>query len=171
MLYQLSYRRLLYICAKTHRKETHVYIHVCTDRLIFILLNLYLTRQSWWIWSDAEITDLWSNCIHYNVTGNWLCAASNENCKSSGKLCCVIFMISSLLGLRSSLFITLDYSVCLCFTSFAACLIFTFHRKKILEDSRDLSIGHFGYCFILAWSCVPLLLFSGVLYVHLRKRQ
>uniref|UniRef100_A0A4W5P6L5 Uncharacterized protein n=1 Tax=Hucho hucho TaxID=62062 RepID=A0A4W5P6L5_9TELE len=57
------------------------------------------------------------------------------------------------------------------FTSFAASLIFTFHRKEILEDSRDLSMGHFGYCFILAWSCVPLLLFSGVLYVHLRKRQ
>lgn len=57
------------------------------------------------------------------------------------------------------------------FTDFAGCLIFTFHRKEILDDSRDLSKGHFGYCFILAWLCVPLLLVSGVLYVHLRKKQ
>ena len=57
------------------------------------------------------------------------------------------------------------------FTVFAACLIFTFHRKEILSDSRDLSKGRFGYCFILAWLCVPLLLVSGVLYVHLRKKQ
>ncbi|KAG8007701.1 Epithelial membrane protein 3 [Nibea albiflora] len=56
-------------------------------------------------------------------------------------------------------------------TTFAACLIFTFHRKEILNDSRDLAKGRFGYCFILAWLCVPLLLISGVLYVHLRKKQ
>lgn len=57
------------------------------------------------------------------------------------------------------------------FTVFAACLIFTFHRKDILNDSRDLRKGHFGYCFILSWVCVPLLLISSFLYVHLRKRQ
>lgn len=56
-------------------------------------------------------------------------------------------------------------------TAFAACLIFTFHRKEILSDSRDLSKGRFGYCFILAWLCVPLLLVSGILYVHLHKKQ
>lgn len=57
------------------------------------------------------------------------------------------------------------------FTSFTACLIFTFHSKDILNDSRGLRKGRFGYCFILAWLCVPLLLTSAVLYVHLRKRQ
>uniref|UniRef100_A0A8C5BN76 Epithelial membrane protein 3a (MAM blood group) n=1 Tax=Gadus morhua TaxID=8049 RepID=A0A8C5BN76_GADMO len=57
------------------------------------------------------------------------------------------------------------------FAAFAACLIFTFRRKEILDDVRDLSTGHFGYCFIMAWVCVPLLLLSGVLYVHLRKKQ
>lgn len=56
-------------------------------------------------------------------------------------------------------------------TDFAACLIFTFHRKEILNDSRDLGKGRFGYCFILAWLCVPLLLISGVLYGHLRKKE
>lgn len=57
------------------------------------------------------------------------------------------------------------------FADFAACLIFTFQRKEILNDFRDLSKGRFGYCFILAWICVPLLLISGILYVHLRKKQ
>lgn len=56
-------------------------------------------------------------------------------------------------------------------TVFAACLIFTFHRKDILNDSRDLRKGRFGYCFILSWVCVPLLLISSFLYIHLRKRQ
>lgn len=56
-------------------------------------------------------------------------------------------------------------------TAFAACLIFTLHRKDILNDSRDLRKGHFGYCFVLAWICVPLLLVSAFLYAHLRKRQ
>ncbi|KAK2861958.1 hypothetical protein Q5P01_001491 [Channa striata] len=55
-------------------------------------------------------------------------------------------------------------------TDFAACLIFTFHIKEILNDYRDLSKGRFGYCFILAWLCVPLLLVSAVLYVHLRRK-
>ena len=57
------------------------------------------------------------------------------------------------------------------FTAFAACLIFTLHSKDILNDTRDLRKGRFGYCFVLAWICVPLLLISAFLYVHLRKRQ
>lgn len=57
------------------------------------------------------------------------------------------------------------------FTAFAACLIFTLHRKDILNDTRDLRKGHFGYCFVLAWICVPLLFISAFLYAHLRKRQ
>lgn len=55
-------------------------------------------------------------------------------------------------------------------STFAAVLIYTFQRKEILQDPRELSKGHFGYCFILAWVCIPLLLSSGVLYVHLRKK-
>uniref|UniRef100_A0A8C8HKR7 Epithelial membrane protein 3 n=1 Tax=Oncorhynchus tshawytscha TaxID=74940 RepID=A0A8C8HKR7_ONCTS len=149
-----------------------------------VIVPQELKFKFWWIWSDAEITDLWSNCIHDNATGNWLCAASNENdwlqAVQSLTVLSVVFSSVSFLVFLGQLFTMskggLFYFTGLCqvfagFTSFAACLIFTFHRKKILDDTRDLSIGHFGYCFILAWSCVPLLLFSGVLYVHLRKRQ
>ncbi|XP_049590512.1 epithelial membrane protein 3 isoform X1 [Syngnathus scovelli] len=92
----------------------------------------------------------------------------------------VVFSSISLLVFAAQLFTMskggLFYLTGLCqafagFTDFAACLIFTFHRKEILNDSSDLGKGHFGYCFILAWLCVPLLLISGVLYGHLRKKE
>ncbi|KAM9523850.1 epithelial membrane protein 3-like isoform 1-T5 [Salvelinus alpinus] len=50
-------------------------LHLLTLAMLFIATM----EKSWWVWTDAEITDLWYNCIHDNVTGNWLCAASNEN--------------------------------------------------------------------------------------------
>ncbi|KAK6318904.1 hypothetical protein J4Q44_G00101150 [Coregonus suidteri] len=148
---------------------------------LFTLAMLFIATMEK---TSGLITDLWSNCIHDNITGNWLCAASNGNdwlqAVQSLMVLSVVFSSISFLVFLGQLFTMskggLFYFTGLCqvfagFTSFATCLIYTFHRKKILEDSRDLSIGHFGFCFILAWSCVPLLLFSGVLYVHLRKRQ
>lgn len=56
-------------------------------------------------------------------------------------------------------------------TAFSAALIYTLHNKEILQDSRELTSGRFGYCFILAWVCVPLLLCSGIMYIHLRKKE
>lgn len=56
-------------------------------------------------------------------------------------------------------------------TAFSAALIYTLHNKEILQDSRELTLGRFGYCFILAWVCVPLLLCSGIMYIHLRKKE
>lgn len=56
-------------------------------------------------------------------------------------------------------------------TACSAALIYTLHNKEILQDSRELTLGHFGYCFILAWVCVPLLLCSGIMYIHLRKKE
>lgn len=43
--------------------------------------------QSWWVWSDSEITDLWYNCFHDNITDTWLCAASTENGRSLTRGC------------------------------------------------------------------------------------
>lgn len=37
--------------------------------------------QSWWVWTDSEISDLWYNCFHDNDTETWLCAATNESGK------------------------------------------------------------------------------------------
>ncbi len=37
--------------------------------------------QSWWVWADTEITDLWYNCFYDNATKTWLCAATTESGK------------------------------------------------------------------------------------------
>lgn len=63
------------------------------------------------------------------------------------------------------------YYLFLGLTAFSAALIYTFHKKEILGDSKELTSGHFGYCFILTWVCVPLLLCSGIIYIHLRKKE
>ncbi|XP_070704649.1 epithelial membrane protein 3 [Pempheris klunzingeri] len=148
------------------------------------MLLIATLEKSWWVWADTEITDLWYNCFHDNDTKTWLCAATNENdwlqSVQALMVLSVVFSSISFLVFLGQLFTMskggLFYFTGLCqafagLTDFAACLIFTFHRKEILNDSRDLNKGRFGYCFILAWLCVPLLLVSGVLYGHLRKRQ
>ncbi|RXM93033.1 Epithelial membrane protein 3 [Acipenser ruthenus] len=56
-------------------------------------------------------------------------------------------------------------------TVFSASLIYSLHAPEILSDSSLPPAGHFGYCFVVAWLCVPALLFSGVLYIHLRKKE
>ncbi|XP_059185079.1 epithelial membrane protein 3 [Centropristis striata] len=148
------------------------------------MLLIATLEKSWWIWDDVEITDLWYNCFHDNATNTWLCAATNESdwlqsVQALMVLSVVFSSISFLVFLgqlltmsKGGLFYFTGLSQAFAgFTAFAACLIFTFHRKEILSDSRDLSKGRFGYCFILAWLCVPLLLVSAVLYAHLRKKQ
>ncbi|KAM9409056.1 epithelial membrane protein 3 isoform 1-T2 [Pholidichthys leucotaenia] len=148
------------------------------------MLLIATLDKSWWIWADTEITDLWYSCFHDNATDTWLCATTTESdwlqSVQALMVLSVVFSSISLLIFLGQLFTmsrgSLFYFTGLCqafagFTDFAACLIFAFHRKEILSDSRDLSKGRFGYCFILAWLCVPLLLVSGILYVHLHKKQ
>ncbi|XP_072239225.1 epithelial membrane protein 3 [Leuresthes tenuis] len=160
-------------------------ISITVLHLVSLVMLLIATlEKSWWIWADSEITDLWYNCFYDNATQTWLCAATTESdwlqSVQALMVLSVVFSSISFLVFLFQLFTlsrgSLFYFTGLCqafagFTDFAACLIFTFHRKEILNDSRDLSKGRFGYCFILAWLCVPLLLISGVLYVHLRKKQ
>lgn len=141
-------------------------------------------EKSWWVWDDSEVSDLWYNCFHDNATDTWLCTATDESdwlqSVQALMILSVVFSSIAFLVFVGQLFTIskggLFYLTGLCqafagLTVFAACLIFTFHRKEVLNTTRDLSKGRFGYCFILAWICVPLLLVSAVLYVHLRKRQ
>lgn len=160
-------------------------ISITVLHLVTLSMLLIATlEKSWWVWTDSEITDLWHNCFQDNATKTWLCASTNENdwlqsVQALMVLSVVFSSISFLVFLGQLLTMSkggLFYFTGLCqafagFTAFASCLIFTFQRKEILNNSRDLNKGRFGYCFILAWLCVPLLLISAVLYVHLRKRQ
>ncbi|XP_061584529.1 epithelial membrane protein 3 [Cololabis saira] len=157
-----------------------VVLHLVSLAMLFIAT----LEKSWWVWTDSEITDLWYNCLHDNDTETWMCAATTESdwlqSVQALMVLSVVFSSISFLVFLAQLFTlnrgSIFYFTGLCqafagFTDFAACLIFTFHKNEILGDSRDQSKGRFGYCFILAWLCVPLLLISGVLYVHLRKKQ
>ncbi|KAG7280526.1 hypothetical protein CRUP_022056 [Coryphaenoides rupestris] len=134
------------------------------------LLLIATLEKSWWVWSDSEVSDLWC----FPAPTDWL-QSIQALMVLSVALSSIAFLVfvGQLFTLSTG---GLFYLTGLCqsfsgFTAFAACLIFTFRRKEILDDVRDLSSGHFGYCFIMAWVCVPLLLLSGVLYVHLRKKQ
>ncbi|KAM7422819.1 hypothetical protein PAMA_010722 [Pampus argenteus] len=157
-----------------------IVLHLLTLAMVVIAT----LEKSWWIWADSEITDLWHNCFHDNATKTWLCAATNESdwlqSVQALMILSVVFSSISFLVFLGQLFTMskggLFYFTGLCqafagCTDFAAALIFTFHTKEILNDSRDLTKGHFGYCVILAWLSVPLLLISGILYVHLRKKR
>ncbi|XP_027860013.1 epithelial membrane protein 3 [Xiphophorus couchianus] len=155
-------------------------LHLVSLAMLFIAT----LEKSWWVWTETEITDLWHNCFYMNSTQTWVCAAATESdwlqsVQALMILSVVFSSVSLLVFLGQLIFLSrgrLFYFTGLCqafagFTDFAACLIFTFHRKEILSHSRDPSNGRFGFCVILAWLCVPLLLISGVLYVHLRKKQ
>ncbi|XP_030633716.1 epithelial membrane protein 3 [Chanos chanos] len=154
-------------------------LHLITLAMLFIATM----EKSWWVWGDVENSDLWHKCIFDNATGTWLCASATENewlqtVQALMVLSVVLSSISFLVFLGQLFTMSkggLFYFTGLCqilagLAAFAGALIYTFQRKEILQDSRELALGNFGYCFILAWVCVPLLLCSGVLYVHLRKR-
>lgn len=52
---------------------------------------------------------------------------------------------------------------------FTGALIYAIHAEEILAERPPG--GSFGYCFALAWVAFPLALASGVIYIHLRKRE
>uniref|UniRef100_A0A8C7Y719 Si:dkey-264d12.4 n=1 Tax=Oryzias sinensis TaxID=183150 RepID=A0A8C7Y719_9TELE len=148
--------------------------------LSLAMLLIATLEKSWWIWADSEITDLWYNCLHDNTTDSWLCAATTESGNSTDvadwlqsvqalMVLSVVFSSVSLLVFLGQLF-TLTRGSLFYFTALSS-----FHdvmAKACLWSIKiDLSRGRFGYCFVLAWLCVPLLLVTGVLYIHLRKKQ
>ncbi|XP_022538007.2 epithelial membrane protein 3 [Astyanax mexicanus] len=153
-------------------------LHLITLAMLFIATM----EKSWWTLDDVENVDLWHKCIHDNNTDTWLCASTTENewlqsVQALMVLSVVLCSISFLVFLGQLFTMSkggLFYFTGLCqvfagLSAFAAVLIYTFQREEILQDIRDPSKGRFGYCFILAWVCVPLLLCSGVLYMHLKK--
>ena len=52
---------------------------------------------------------------------------------------------------------------------FSGALIYAIHAEEIL--AKHPRGGSFGYCFALAWVAFPLALVSGIVYIHLRKRE
>ncbi|KTG05653.1 hypothetical protein cypCar_00000997 [Cyprinus carpio] len=155
-------------------------LHLITLTVLFIAT----LEKSWWVWDGSEHSDLWYTCRFDNETEARLCLSSEKTewlqAVQVLMILSVVFSAISFLIFLGQLFTIskggLFYltGVCQAFAglnTFTAVLIYTLHNKEILHDSRELSSGHFGYCFYLAWVCVPLLLCSGIMYIHLRKRE
>ncbi|XP_029362866.1 epithelial membrane protein 3b (MAM blood group) [Echeneis naucrates] len=157
-------------------------LHLITLAMVFIATM----EKSWWVWDGLglENSDLWYNCRFDNITGAWFCASSKETewlqAVQVLMVLSVVFSSVSFLVFLGQLFTMskggLFYFTGLCqvfagLTTFSAALIYKLHNKEILPNSKELTSGHFGYCFILAWLCVPLLLCSGIMYIHLRKKE
>ncbi|RVE70397.1 hypothetical protein OJAV_G00063890 [Oryzias javanicus] len=155
-------------------------LHLITLAMLFIATM----EKSWWVWDGMENSDLWYNCRFDNSTETWLCSSTKETDWLQAvqvlMVLSVVFSSVSFLVFLGQLFTMskggLFYFTGLCqvfaaLTAFSAALIYTLHNKEILPDSKQLTSGHFGYCFILAWLCVPLLLCSGIIYIHLRKKE
>uniref|UniRef100_A0A8C3T257 Epithelial membrane protein 3 n=1 Tax=Chelydra serpentina TaxID=8475 RepID=A0A8C3T257_CHESE len=56
-----------------------------------------------------------------------------------------------------------------CLSVFTAALIYAIHVGEFHQHRQRG--GSFGYCFVLAWLAFPLALLSGIMYIHLRKRE
>ncbi|XP_041946401.1 epithelial membrane protein 3-like isoform X1 [Alosa sapidissima] len=157
-----------------------IVLHLVTLAMLFIAIM----EKSWWAWGEIETSDLWHNCMFDNATQTWLCSSRTEETDwlqavQALMILGVVFSSISFLVFLGQLFTMskggLFYLTGLCqivagMSVFAAALIYTFQHQDILQDTRELTLGKFGFCFIMAWACVPLLMLSGVLYVHLRKR-
>ncbi|XP_066546799.1 epithelial membrane protein 3 isoform X3 [Amia ocellicauda] len=155
-------------------------LHLVSLTMLFIATM----EKSWWVWRDVENSDLWFNCLFDNSTGSWICATAKENewlqAVQALMVLSVVFSSLSFLIFLGQLFTLskggLFYITGFCqvfagVTVFTAALIYSVHHGGILQDEKAPISGHFGYCFILAWVCVPLLLASGVMYIHLRKKE
>ncbi|XP_018592046.1 epithelial membrane protein 3-like [Scleropages formosus] len=157
-----------------------VLLHLVTLAMLFIAT----TEKSWWVWSGEENSDLWYNCMFDNESGAWLCSSSTESewlqAIQALMVLSVVFSSIAFLVFLGQLFTMskggLFYITGFCqifagLTDFSAVLIYMLHHEEILPDTKTRSLGHYGYCYILAWVCSPLLLASGTLYIHLRKKE
>lgn len=155
-------------------------LHLVTLAMLFIATM----EKQWWVWDELENSDIWYNCRFDNDTGGWLCKSSPESewlqYIQVLMVLSVVFSSVSFLIFMGQLFTMskggLFYftgltQVVAGITTFSAVLMYKLHNAEILQDSRDVSSGSFGYCFYLSWVCVPLLLCSGIIYIHLRKKE
>uniref|UniRef100_A0A4X2KXU4 Epithelial membrane protein 3 n=2 Tax=Vombatus ursinus TaxID=29139 RepID=A0A4X2KXU4_VOMUR len=85
-------------------------------------------------------------------------------------LCClsfILFMFQLYNMKRGGLFYATGLcQLCTSVSVFTGALIYAIHVKEFHQAD-----GSFGYCFALAWVAFPLALASGIIYIHLRKRE
>ncbi|XP_036598781.1 epithelial membrane protein 3 [Trichosurus vulpecula] len=150
--------------------------------LILILLFVATLDKSWWILPGNDSLNLWKECLAYlNQSSQevWECRNVSENgwlkavqalMVMSLVFCClsfILFMFQLYNMKRGGLFYATGLcQLCTSVSVFTGALIYAIHVKEFHHPR-----GSFGYCFALAWVAFPLALASGIIYIHLRKRE
>ncbi|XP_056652677.1 epithelial membrane protein 3 isoform X1 [Monodelphis domestica] len=151
--------------------------------LILILLFVATLDKSWWILPGNHSLNLWKECVaSLNQSEVWECRSVSEDgwLKAVQALmvlslifCCLsfmLFMFQLYTMRRGGLFYATGLcQFCTSLSVFSGALIYAMHVQEI-HQARP-SGGSFGYCFALAWVAFPLALASGLIYIHLRKRE
>ncbi|KAL7977431.1 hypothetical protein Chor_009380, partial [Crotalus horridus] len=82
----------------------------------------------------------------------------------------IIFMWQLYTMKRGSLFYATGiFQILTAVSVFTAALIYTIHVDTFQRGR--MPGGSYGHCFILAWLSFPLALISGIVYIHLRKKE
>uniref|UniRef100_A0A8C8VMD2 Epithelial membrane protein 3 n=1 Tax=Pelusios castaneus TaxID=367368 RepID=A0A8C8VMD2_9SAUR len=150
--------------------------------LILVLLFVATLDKSWWVLPDKENVNLWYDCLYENNTQSWMCASVAESqwlqaiqafmvlALLFSSFAFILFMYQLYTMARGELFYATGICQLLaCVSVFTAAVIYTVHVEEFHRNRQPG--GSFGYCFVLAWLAFPLALLSGIMYIHLRKRE
>ncbi|XP_066484370.1 epithelial membrane protein 3 [Tiliqua scincoides] len=151
--------------------------------LILILLFVATLDKSWWVLPDHQSVNIWYDCLLRNSTAEtWVCHSVSDSEWLSAvqafmvlsllfsSFAFIIFMCQLYTMKRGSLFYATGiFQLLTALSVFTAALIYTVHVDEF-QVTREKG-GSFGYCFVLAWLSFPLALVSGIVYIHLRKKE
>ncbi|XP_018612430.1 epithelial membrane protein 2 [Scleropages formosus] len=152
-----------------------ILFHIISATLLFIST----INNAWWV-SGFIYTDLWYSCntTCYPIANSESTAAAYLQAVQAAMilatiLCCVGFFVFILQLFRlkqGERFVFTAIIQLLCaFCVMVGASIYTAEHKSFQQvEFRD---GRYGYSFVLAWITFPLTLFSGLMYLVLRKRK
>ncbi|ETE72569.1 Epithelial membrane protein 3 [Ophiophagus hannah] len=139
--------------------------------LILILLFVATLDKSWWVLPNSETVNIWNECLMDNQHQNWTChPAFMVLSLLFSSLAFIIFMWQLYTMKRGSLFYATGiFQILTAVSVFTAALIYTIHVDTFQQGR--MPGGSYGHCFVLAWLAFPLALVSGIVYIHLRKKE
>ncbi|XP_018408463.1 PREDICTED: epithelial membrane protein 3 [Nanorana parkeri] len=150
--------------------------------VILIILFVATLDNSWWVLSEDETLNLWHDCIYNNSSESWMCSSvsTNEWFRAVQALMVLSVLFSSFSFMlfmcqlytmeKGRLFYATGvFQILASLAVFSGAVIYASHVTEFNEDKPQG--GHFGHCFVLAWVVFPLSLASGIMYIHLRKRE
>ncbi|NXY86009.1 EMP2 protein, partial [Alcedo cyanopectus] len=159
-----------------------IVFHITSAALLFIST----IDNAWWVGENFS-TDVWRVCS----TNRSTCMAITELFREyksiqavqagmilSTIFCCVGFLVFILQlfrlkqGERFVLTSVIQLLSCLCVMIAAS--IYTDRHEELHMSTQytvEVSEGHYGYSFVLAWIAFAFTLISGVMYLVLRKRK